>query len=151
MAIEAVICLVGGVRYAVPMPSTREVLPSVRVVPIPRSPRIVLGVFDLRGRLVPLVDLRARFGHAARPVEPEDRFLLVQASGRAVAFHVDGVLGMARMDASSIEPVEDVVRRSAYVSGVGRLPDGLVLISDPDSFLDEAESTGIDDALRGDA
>jgi purine-binding chemotaxis protein CheW len=130
-------------RYAIAAADAREVAPAVTVVPLPKAPRIVQGVIDLRGALVPVLDIRSRFGLPAKPLELADHLLVVSAEERVVALHVDCVIGLMRVPGDAIEDACRAVPASSYVAGVAKLPDGLVLIHDLATFLSKAEADAL--------
>jgi purine-binding chemotaxis protein CheW len=138
---------VSGQRYALPSSDVWEVLRAAAVVPLPRAPAVVEGVINLRGRLVPVLDLRTRFRLAAKPVEPTDHFVVAQAGDRAVALRVDRATDLAPLGEADVEDAKGVVPGAEYVAWVARHPDGLVLIHDLRTFLSRAESAALAEAL----
>jgi purine-binding chemotaxis protein CheW len=133
----------GHQRFALPLAEVREVVRAVSQSRLPRAPEIIEGVINLRGRTVPVLDIRARFRLAAKPVEPADHMVIAHAGPRLVALRVDRALGLLHLGASEIDPVESLSPYADYVAGVGRLPDGLVLIHDLASFLSQAEAAAL--------
>lgn len=75
---------------------------------------------------------------------PADHFIIVRTASRSVALHVDGVLELIDVDATSIADVKRDVRSAAYVEGAALLPDGLALIHDVETFLSQAEADVLD-------
>ena len=102
---------------------------------------------DRRGELVPVYDLRARFGLGPRPLNPDERLVVVWTGSRLAAFRCDRTEWVERVDPSSIEPPDSVPGTGRHIAGVARLPDGLVLIQQLDAFLEDAEAAALDDAL----
>lgn len=143
---DIVVFEVGGHRYALPATDVREVVRAVTIVPLPGGPAIVEGVVDVRGTLVPVLDIRARFGLPAAPVSLTDVLVVASAGARVVAIRADAVAGFVRATPAPHQSAE-VVSRAAYVSGVATLDDGLVLVHDLRTFLARAEADAIDRAL----
>jgi purine-binding chemotaxis protein CheW len=139
--------VVGGSRCAVPLGHVVEVVRAVAITPLPTAPPIVEGVIDVRGAVVPVVDVRARLGLPAEPVQPEQRLILVQAGEREVALRVDEVEWVSRVRSSSIAEPEQIARGIGWLAGVARLRDGLVLFHDLDSFFRQGEEEALDAAL----
>jgi purine-binding chemotaxis protein CheW len=144
---DIVVFEVGGHRYALPAADVREVVRAVTIVPLPGGPAIVEGVVDVRGTLVPVLDIRARFGLPAAPVSLSDVLVLASDGTRLVALRADAVTGLARATPALHQSAE-IVAQAAYVSGVATLDDGLVLVHDVRTFLARAEADAIDRALR---
>ena len=82
---------VGGVRYAVDILKVREILNPLPLVELPHAPSVVVGVADHRGEVVPIVDLRRRFGLASAPATRRTKWIIVQSPQRAVGLIVDEV------------------------------------------------------------
>jgi len=116
-------------------------------VPLPRAPEIIEGIINIRGKVVPVLDVRSRFRLAPQPLHPSNQFIVAIADGRTVALRVDQVTRIAAIADRDIEDAKAVVPRSDYVAGVARLPEGLVLLHDLDAFLSHAESEEMDAAV----
>jgi purine-binding chemotaxis protein CheW len=136
-----------GHRFGVPLRSVREVVRVVAITPVPGAPDAVEGIIDVRGEIVAVFDLRARFGLEARPIWPTQHLVIAVAAGRTVAFRVDRVDWMVVVDDASIQDPGQVVVGARHIAGVGKLEDGLVLIHDLDGFLTQAEGEALDQAL----
>lgn len=135
-------------RYGVAAAHVVEVVRAVAVTPLPGSPAVVEGVIDFRGRLVPVFDLRRRFGHPPRGERLEDHFVIVRAAQRLAALRADRTEQLVQIDPAAIEdPRRHVATAAEQVTGVARLPDGLLLIQDPERFLSAAEREVLDAAL----
>lgn len=83
--------LVGEVHYALPISDVKEIVNPLTLVPLPSAAAAVQGVADYRGEVVPVVDLRARFGMGAAPPTRRTKWILVDVGGRNVALVVDSV------------------------------------------------------------
>ena len=95
---------------------------------------------NLRGRIVPVVSLRARFGHPDRPPDPADHFIVARAVGRLVALRVDRALDLVRLAEDDLEDLRGAVSGGAGVRRVAKLPGQMVLIHDDlDALLSQVE------------
>lgn len=130
-------------RFAVQVGAVREVLRAVALTPVPEAPAIVEGLFDLRGTLVPVLDLRGRFGVAAKPLEPADHFVVAEASRRQVCLRVDRAIGLAHIADADIADAQDLVPGVARIAGIARDAVGIVLIHDLDTFLTGDEAVAL--------
>jgi purine-binding chemotaxis protein CheW len=95
---------VGGEEYVVDLKRVREVVNPLPVRPVPRAPEAIEGVVDLRGEVIPVVDVRRRFGLEAVPASRKARLLVVRIEGRVLALLVDAVLEVMRIPRSAIRP-----------------------------------------------
>jgi purine-binding chemotaxis protein CheW len=127
-------------RYAVPASVVAEVVRAVALVPVAGTPRAVEGVFNLRGTVVPVVDVRARFGVPRVPLDPSQHFAIVRIGARRVALRVDRVETLVTIDTSRIAPAQASLPSAQHVAGVATLDDGLVVIYDVDAFLSQTEA-----------
>ena len=134
-------------RYGIRVSFVREIVRAVAIASLPGGPELINGIINLRGRLVPVLDLRRRFGHPHRPTALSDFFVIADAGSRDVALHVDDVVSVQQVPEEALIPATDLVRRSAFVGGLAALPDGTLMIQDPSAFLAEAESDALEAAL----
>lgn len=139
--------LIDETRYAIRADAVVEIVRAVAVTPLPNAPAVVEGIIDVRGSIVPVFDLRRRFHLPLRELSPTDHFVIVRASTRQAAMHVDRVLDLENVDESSVSRVTDRVLRADYVAGVATTADGLAVIHDVDEFLSAAEAESLDAAL----
>ncbi len=128
-----------GVRYGLPVAEVREIVRAVLPVPLPGAPGAVEGVINLRGTVVPVLDLRRSFRLPPRPVEPSDHLVIARAAGRLVALRVDRVVELARVAPADVQDVA--------AARVAKLPGDLVVIQDLDALLSEAESSALSRAM----
>jgi len=144
---NVVVLALANQRYAVPVAHVREIVRAVAVAPLPGAPDVVEGIVNLRGRLVPVMDTRRRFGVPLRPTELSDFLVIADAGTRDVALHVDQVIGVHQIGEDQVVPAEQLVQRSAFIGGLAALADGTLLIHDPSEFLQESESAALEAAL----
>ena len=139
---------VGPVRFGLPMERVDEVVRAVALQQLPGAPAVVAGAFVLRGEIIPLFDLRARFGLEAQPLHPSQRFIVASARSRRVALRADAMDWIREVDGTKVREPATIVRGVDRIRGVAQLEDALVLIQDLDAFLDDAESAALDRALE---
>jgi purine-binding chemotaxis protein CheW len=142
-----VVFVLDDLRFAIEAAAVQEVVRAVEVMPFPGAPAIVLGVIDVRGAIVPVLDLKRRFGLPARELGVDDHLVLARAPPRIVALWVDHVVGLTTIAPGDLLPVEDAVASRGYIAGAVRHPDGLILIHDISTFLSAAESMQLEQAL----
>jgi purine-binding chemotaxis protein CheW len=144
---EVLVFEVEGQRYGLPTADVRELVRAVTITPLPNAPAVIEGVVNVRGRVLPVLDVRARFHLPARPLDPSDHFIVASAGARGVILHVDGATHLALLDEDSIQPSPTLGPSATYVAGVAKLEDGMVLIHDLTTFLSDAEAASLDEAL----
>lgn len=138
---------VGGSRFGLPADSVREAFRAVTIAPLPKAPAVVEGVVNVRGQVVPVLDIRSRFRLPRKDPEHTDHFILAEVAGGPLALRVDRVMDLVRVPNTEIETGKTAMPLGDYVSGVAKLPDGLVLIHDFGTFLSREESLELGDSL----
>lgn len=139
-----VFCL-DDVRFGLWADDVAEIIRAVWVTLLPGAPDVIEGVIDVRGELVPVLDVRRRFGLDARPLSPDDHMVLVRVGTRRRAVRADRVLELANVAPAEVAQAGDL--EVPHVAGVARLADGLVLLHDLATFLSAAEARALDQAL----
>ena len=134
-------------RYALPLADVERVARVVEITPLPKAPEIVLGVINVRGQIIPVVNVRRRFRLPERDLELNDQLILAHTSTRAVALLADSVAGLVEISVSQVVDGEAILPSLQYVAGVAKLPDGLILIHDLDRFLALEEQRALEQAM----
>jgi purine-binding chemotaxis protein CheW len=132
-------------RFAVPLASVRRAVLSARPVPLPGASEIVLGVLDVGGDTVTVLDFALRATGRPTVITPTQQFLIVETDGFLCALVVDAVVGPGTAVPDSAWP--EAAGAAGYVDGVVRLPDGLCLVVDPGRFLFDHERAQLTQAL----
>lgn len=136
-------------RYALDLAVVERVLPMVAVSPLPDAPEIALGVINVHGAVVPVLDLGRRVGIAPRNYGVDAHLLLARTKRRRVAIPVDEVVGVRAIAATAVVPASEVLPGTTHVAGIAALPDGLLFIHDLDTLLSSSEEQRLTDALQG--
>jgi purine-binding chemotaxis protein CheW len=139
---------VEGRRYALPLSSVDKIIRTVEITPLPKAPRIILGIINFRGSVIPVVNLRKRFGLPERDMELSDQLIIAETPARPVALLADRVDTVIEIDKQDIIKAGQIVPRTEYVEGVVKLAEGLLLIHDLAKFLSLDEETVLNEALK---
>jgi purine-binding chemotaxis protein CheW len=144
---EVLVFEVAGQTYGLPSADVRELVRAVAITALPSAPAVIEGVVNVRGQVLPVLDLRARFRLPRRPLDPSDHFIIASAGTRGVILRVDRATHLAIVDAASVQPADTLGPNTAYVAGVATLETGMVLIHDLATFLTDAEGRALDQAV----
>lgn len=132
--------------YGVHVLAVEEIIRLQEITAIPHAPDFVEGVINLRGRVIPVLDLRKRFGLPTAEATKSTRIVVVEASGMTVGLVVDSVDEVRNLPTDTIEPPSPIVTTvdSDFLMGVGKLPAGggkeqLVILLDLDRVTSVAE------------
>lgn len=149
--VQLAVFRVGEWRLALPLASVQRVVRAVEVTALPNAPAIVLGLIDVAGTVLPVLNLRQRLGLATQPVTPDDQFLIARTKARTVVLVIDEAMGVRSGNTVELAGTPNVLRGSEHIQGVVRLEDGLVLIQDLEKFLSSGEALALDQAMRKEA
>lgn len=139
---------VDACRGGVIVEAVIEVVRPVAVTHLPASPGIVEGVIDLRGEIVPVLNMRRRFGLPDRETHLSDRFIVADGGGRRIVLHVDAAEDVIELAPEELEQPEPATYREGIgVAGVAKLPTGLLVIHDVAAFLSVTEKEALAAAL----
>ena len=131
-----------GEEFAVEILKVQEIIRRIDTTRVPNAPDFVEGVINLRGKVVPVICLRKRFGLPDRDKSNAslNRIVVVEVGGAVAGLAVDSVSEVLRIPEDTIEPPPRLVKVDRdYVSGVGKLQDRLLMLLDVDKILNDAE------------
>lgn len=153
MSLEIVLFKVGPHRCGIPVRLVQEVVWMVSVTHFPRGPAFVEGVVNLRGTVIPILDLRKRFGLEPGPPDSRTRILVVGLRGRPAGLVVDEAEGVEAVEEQDLglDPAEALGPDLRYVSRVVKSGGDLLVVLDPDRLLTGEEGREFDAALEGGA
>ena len=135
-------------RYAVSSELVREVQRAALPAALPNAPPIVQGLLNVRGELVPLVDLRAKLRLPERPLRATDHLVICRVHERTLCFAVDRAIDILEIESDRVIAMETVASAGRRMSDhVARLADGLMLIPDLAALLDADAELLLDRAL----
>lgn len=126
-------------QYALPLRSVRRVTRSVEITALAKAPKIVLGIIDLQGELVPVISMRERLGFSEPDPSLTDQLIIAESAKRSVALLVNAVTGVIEKKPEEITAAKEIVPGAKYVEGVARLADGILFIYNLDNFLSAPE------------
>lgn len=138
------------IRFALHTTSVERTIRMVEITPLPKAPDIVLGIINIQGVIVPVVDIRKRL-HLPDKADKEsgftDSLVIINTGVRKLGIVVDIVKDVIELDESKIVSPADIIQGVEHVEGVLKLEDGMVLIHDINKFLSIEEEKEIDKAI----
>lgn len=143
---QLVVFQLGAELYGVEISRVHEIIRLQSVTRVPRAPVFVEGVINLRGKVIPVVDLRRRFGLPTAEHTRASRIVVVELGDQVVGIVVDGVSEVLRVNTASVEPPSPVVAGidSEYLHGIAKLSDRLVILLDLDRILARDERRALE-------
>jgi purine-binding chemotaxis protein CheW len=133
---------IGSEEFGVDILRVQEINRMLDVTRVPNAPEYVDGVINLRGKVIPIVNIRRRFGMDRKERDKSTRIVVVELKGQVVGFLVDGVREVLRIPKSIIEPPPALLGtvKSDYITAVGKLEDRLLILLDLEKILTASES-----------
>lgn len=142
--IQLVTFSIGEEEFGVDILKVQEIIRTMEITKVPRAPEFVEGVINLRGKVIPIVDLRKRFGLETRDHDKHTRIIVIEINQMIVGFVVDSVSEVLRIPANTVEPPPVVSGlESEYISGVGKLQDRLLILLDLNRLLSGEEKDAL--------
>ncbi len=134
-------------RYALRLSVVERIVRIVEITLLPNAPEIVLGVVNVRGQVIPVVNMRKRFFLPDREVILSDHLIIARTAKRTVALVADAVSGVVEYWKEELAAADGILPDLKYVEGVAKREDGLILIHDLDTFLSLEEEKTLEQAM----
>ena len=133
--------------YGVDISQVREIIRMQEITRVPRAPEFVEGVINLRGKVIPVVDLRARFSMPSTERTDEHGIVVVDVDGQDIGMVVDAVTEVSRTPSDSIEPPSSVITTddSEYLTGIVKTDDKLIILLDIAKVISESEASALEE------
>ena len=133
--------------YALPLNCVVRIIHAVEITNLPKAPDIISGIINVKGQIVPVVDIRKRFGFTSRELIPEDQLIIADTGKRQVALLVDQVSRIQTISSRQQIDTKETLPFAEYISGVVKIDDELILIYDLEQFLNLHEEMELEWAL----
>jgi len=140
---------VGGEEFGLDILRVQEIIRIQPLTRVPNSPDFVDGVINLRGKVIPVIALRKRFGLPDQANDKQTRIVVIEVNGNVLGFIVDSVSEVLRIPADTVEPPPRLGKvEREYVSGVGKLNDRLLILLDVDRLMSESDQSIIQEVAN---
>lgn len=134
-------------RCALYLSVVDRVVRVVEITPLPNVPDIVLGVVNVQGGVIPVINVRKRFGLPPRDIALTDQLVITHTARRPVALVVDTVTDIVECTERERVVAKSILPELEYVQGVAKLKGGLILIYNLEQFLSLEEEESLDQAM----
>jgi purine-binding chemotaxis protein CheW len=138
---------IGRETFGLPIAMVREIVRVPEITSVPNAPEYIEGVINLRGRIIPVVDLRKRFGEEVAALSKKNRIVVVELEARLIGLLVNSASEVLRIPPSEIQAPQDVFQEGElnYITGVGKLKGRLVILLDLARILQRGELRHLDE------
>ena len=133
-------------RYALRLSAVERVVRAVEITRLPKAPEIVLGLIDVQGQIIPVVNVRKRFRLPEPEIALSDHLIIARTARRKVALVADTVIGVVERSEAEMTAAGTILPGLEYIEGVAKLEDGLVFIHNLDTFLSLEEEKTLQEA-----
>ena len=136
---------IGNEEFGVDILKVQEINRMVEITKVPQTPSYVEGVINLRGKVIPIVDLRKRFNLELKEADKNTRIVVVDIEGSIIGMVVDSVSEVLRLPSDTLEPAPEIVTgvNSEYIKGVAKLEDRLLIFLDLSKAIDVNEMSAM--------
>lgn len=135
--IQLVTFRIGEEEFGVDIVAVKEIIRLMQITMVPRAPEFIEGVINLRGKVIPVVNMRKRFNKSQVTPDNSTRIVVMELDQKIVGFLVDGVSEVLRIPETTVEDPPPVVAGigSEYIRGIGKLDNRLLILLDLDHLL----------------
>lgn len=144
---QIVVFTLDNLLYALPINSVLRVIHAIEIRPLPKAPDIISGIINVKGQIIPVIDVRKRFGFPSREMDPEDQLIIADTGKRQIVLLVDRVIEVRHIPSQQYIDSRDTIPFAGYITGVVKIMDELILIYDLEQFLNLNEEKELDEAL----
>ena len=138
-------------EYGTEITKVQEIILMGEITRVPQTPDYIKGLINLRSTVIPIVDLRLRFGLPPQEVTDETRIMVVNVAGKTIGIIVDAVSEVLRISQDQIAPAPPTVAGLGreYLTGLAKLENRLLILLDIDKILGEEETAALEAAVAG--
>ena len=133
--------MLDGEKYGIDVMRVKEVLRNIEIAPVPGAPNYILGIINLRGNVVTIIDTRTRFGLPSREIDENTRVIVIETNDQSVGILVDAIAEVADIPESEIEVTPNVGNDDStkYIMGVYSANGNLIILVEIEKVLTEEE------------
>ena len=144
---KVVIFTLDDVLYALPLKMVASVVYALEISKLPIAPEIIAGIINIRGQIIPVVDMRKRFGLVSREMITEDNFIIARTEKRVIALWIDDVQGIKEVVPGNYTDIKALLPYAEFIKGIAKIEDNIILIYDLEQCLNLNEEMALEQAL----
>jgi purine-binding chemotaxis protein CheW len=148
--LQLVTFALGNEEYAVDILKVQEINRMSEIAKVPNAPPYVKGVINLRGRVIPVISLRQRFGLSEKESDDKSRIMIMDIQGITLGVVVDAVSEVLRVPSNVVEDTPPMATdiSTEFIKGIAKLEDRLIILIDMDKLVEKSESTAMLNATK---
>lgn len=139
--LQLVSFMIGAEEYAIDIFYVKEIIRLSHITKVPNAPEFIEGVINLRGRIIPVIDLRKKMGHPKKDLDKDSRIIVIEDEGSFVGFLVDVVKQVLRISKDIVETPPEIISsvNTDYISAVAKLENRLIILIDLQKILSKED------------
>lgn len=145
---QIVVFILDELLFALPLLTVVKVIHAVEIRHLSKAPEIILGIINVQGEIIPVINIRKRFGLEEREIDPDNRMIIADTGKRQVAFLTDAVTGVRHLVPSQQKQTKETLSFAKHLKGVAKIDDELILIYDLEQFLSLEEEKVLEQTLK---
>ena len=144
-ALQLVVSELSKEEYGIPITQIQEIIKIPEITRIPNMPDFIEGVINLRGKIIPIIDLRKRFRLDQKQKDEETRIVIANIGGQPIRLISDSVSEVIRLSQEDIDPVPPIISHinSEYLSGVGKMDKRIIILLNLEKILSDLEKSSL--------
>ncbi|OGS02021.1 MAG: chemotaxis protein CheW [Elusimicrobia bacterium RIFOXYA1_FULL_47_7] len=144
-ALQLVVSELSKEEYGIPITQIQEIIKIPEITRIPNMPDFIEGVINLRGKIIPIIDLRKRFRLDQKQKDEETRIVIANIGGQPIGLISDSVSEVIRLSQEDIDPVPPIISHinSEYLSGVGKMDKRIIILLNLEKILSDLEKSSL--------
>lgn len=146
---QLVVFILDEQQYALNLSCVERIVRAVEVTPLPDAPEEVLGVINVEGRVIPVLNTRKRLGLPERELELHDLFIIVSENGRTLALVADQVRPVLEIPVQEVVSPDRVLPGTGYVQSVAKVDDGMIVVLTIEKALSFSDQKKVFAAIEG--
>lgn len=144
--LQLVICQLSTEDFGIEISKVKEIIRILDITKIPQVPSYIEGIINLRGRIIPVINLALRFNLSQEELDDRSRIMVVELDNIVVGIIVDAVTEVMRISIDDIDPAPEIIASKIserYIQGVGKIGDRLLILLDIDKVFSEEQKRSI--------
>jgi purine-binding chemotaxis protein CheW len=148
MTDQIVVFTLDELSYGLPLLNVVKVIHALEIRQLPDAPSVIAGIINVKGKIIPVADIRKRLGLNSRETDPDDRLIIAGTGKTEVAIPVDSVTGIRDLATQKLSGSVDMMPFAGHISGIAKADDGLILIYNLEEFLSADDEKALAKALK---
>lgn len=143
--LQIVVAELAKEEYGIPIMQVQEIIKPPEITRIPNMPEFIEGIINLRGKIIPVVDLRKRFHLEKKEMTEATRVIVTNIEGSAIGLVADSVSDVIRLAQDAIDPIPSMMAQidSQFISGVGKLDKRIIILLNIIKIFSDLEKTSL--------